>query len=108
MARRLKKLIRTIARIFDRDPLKACLYPYRDWFVMLGIALVLIVVIAGTHYYVFVRINAADIFQADVSEIAEEQTLDRVRLENTIRSYQQKQIRFEQLRERGPEAIDPA
>lgn len=108
MNARIKQIQRNITRVFERDPTKTSTHPYRDWLVMLCVSFVLVVAIASVHYYVFVQINASEIFQTDTSTEANERSLERTHLENVLNKYQEKQAQFELLREQGPQDVDPS
>lgn len=76
-----------------------------DWFVILGIFLMLNIVIIGFNIYIYSGVVNGALFQAEKTNPF---FFDKAELKKTIDYYNEKAKRFEEIKSNPPIFVDPA
>jgi len=101
-------LIKNIFSRREKDAFKISLNPWRDWFIVIAFfvaGLILVIVYMATF---FLKVNDDNaIFVIEKQEQSTE-TINRRTMLNILNEYQQKEDRFEELKNNKPKFIDPS
>ncbi len=91
-----------------KDSSKIILNPQRDWFVVLVIFIFLVIVVSIYSVSFFLQINNYDdIFTIEKKE-QQIEFVNRDELLNIVETYQQKEQKFEALKNNRPKFVDPS
>lgn len=80
---------------------------YREWALLLLVALMLLGGVAAWSYYLYSGISRGDLFVG--TEVLSDHTadVDRIKLEATLSHFTEKQTRYENLKGAPPTVTDP-
>src|SRR3989344_775596 len=78
----------------------------RDWSAILVIFIILILIGGSFNFYLFLRITAGDIFEAQ-SDPVQTKTLDRKAIRDVIDSFEKKAADLEEIKKAPPSVPDP-
>lgn len=92
-----------------KDPLKSAVNPQRDWYILLSLFVIFIILIAVYGFFSFLKINNyQDIFVANGSQESYTETINRSELLGVLKEYEQKEKDMEKMKAIRPDFIDPA
>lgn len=108
MFARFKKTIHAVLSRMRRDNVqKASLINVaRDWTIIFIAAVLINVINIGAHIYILIDAGSTSVY-TDV-QASDVRTIDRSELKEVLRTYEQKQVRFNSLLEDPPNTVDPA
>lgn len=92
----------------DRYAGKDAIAPESDWETLLISGIVVAVLIAVGSAYMFFEINNEHIFEKKSPSSPPEIIIDRARVENVIKNFEEKARRFDELSRQAPKATDPS
>lgn len=80
----------------------------RDWKIIYGIFLVLLLVVVTFNMWRFYQVSVMDHSQDQASEASAAQTIDRSRLQDKINQLENRQAQYELLRDQVPSVANPS
>lgn len=80
----------------------------RDWKIILWTVFVIVLIISGLSYSLFVKVNSGIFFRDPELNGAEAKTINRIQLREVVGSIEELQIKFEDSRVNSPVTSDPA
>ncbi len=81
-------------------------HPRHDWAILIGGFIVLVILGSMFNFYLFLRINAGDIFRTKVGAINVE-TLDREAIKGMINLFEEKARHLQELKSSPIKVTDP-
>jgi hypothetical protein len=101
----MKNFFEKIKSYWQVDHEKVELRPARDWMIVVGAFLGLLLLSGGLHFYLYTGWLSAKV---DDSATAKLPTIDTVQLQSVIAAYQQRQKDFQAAGSLGATMVDPS
>lgn len=103
----LKKFTRIFSFLGDRDPGKAEITPHRDWIVLVGIFVALMVAVAGASALLFMQTGDEGLSAAEETQ-PKSKIFNVKRLSSVISEFEDRETKLQELRTERPHTIDPS
>lgn len=102
----IKDFFKKLSKKKTYDYTHEILHSRRDWSRILVMFIVLILVGASFNFYLFLRITAGDIFDAQAG-LVDAKTLDRKVIRDIIDSFDKRALELEEIKKAPPSIPDP-